>query len=87
MNAILAALLLAGLAISVSIAEPTDWAAQVEGEAEVTCVKTPAQCLRFAQAVSSGWIHGVLPGTAVRCKPHPGCFSDASNCIAGYNCR
>ena len=72
---------------SLAWADSGDWELRIEGEPIPTCVKTAADCVVALDAIERGLLPGVAPRTPAACIAHPNCFTDASNCIAGYNCR
>ena len=58
-------------------------------DGEEVCVQPQVSCEEAIDAVRSGrWRPAGNPTPRdVRCHPRPGCFSERSLCIEGYNCR
>ena len=69
-----------------ALAAATDWAITIQG-AQPICAKSQDTCEAAIGAIHRGWWGDDLRGLPLECKPHPGCFSDESGCIEGYNCR
>lgn len=56
-------------------------------EVERICAKTQTACETAKTAIWAGWIAPELRDDELNCRPAPaGCFSERSNCIAGFNC-
>lgn len=56
---------------------------------ERICAKDIESCELAREAIRKGWLQWAAPTANIWCEAMPGgrCFSDESNCIAGYNCR
>lgn len=78
------------LAIVLVLIGSTDWEAELPsgGTSCISGRPTPeAACRKFHNAARRGWVVGVPAGTEVKCRPHPECFNEQSDCIKGFNCR
>lgn len=87
--------LLVALGIAAAGTGENDYALLI-GDDPLTCAKSAGDCRAAIDALLAGrWIplpRSVPPGQrlpemSIFCVPHPGCFSERSNCIAGYNCQ
>lgn len=74
--------------LGIALADPAhaaDW--EILGTPEKICAKTRESCEMAIEATRDGRVFRDLRAYPMRCAPAPGCFSEDSNCIAGYNCR
>lgn len=70
------------------LAVASDWSLQAPGQPEIICATSRATCEDARTALEHGIVFRDLSARAGwRCVPHPGCFPQESNCIAGYNCQ
>ena len=77
----------AALALGFVLVAASDWQLVVEGIPEPICAKSREVCETARAAIRDGkWEMGISRDVATACAPAPGCFSPASECIAGYNC-
>lgn len=70
------------LAAGFVLAGAADWG--LVSRDTVICAKSRETCETALEAVRRGWLRDWPPDA--RCVAMPGCFSDESECIAGYNC-
>lgn len=57
------------------------------GVATGSKAKSANDCEKAREAAWDGLLPGIPPLTPSRCEPHPGAFSERSNCIEKFNCQ
>ena len=82
------------LAAAFVLAGATDWGLVISETGptdSVICAKTQESCELAREAIRKGWLNrggdGIPRDTTTVCRPTPECFSEESNCIAGFNCK
>lgn len=75
-----------GALLAAAVAGQGDYQLVVPSTGEMMCAKSQETCILAKEAIFKGWLLEIPRGTRARCDPHPQCFSEQSNCIAGFNC-
>jgi hypothetical protein len=84
---VIASLRAAAVTLPLVLTGAADWELVVKPPAlEAICAKSEETCRAAIGAVRAFGLFADLGIVEMRCIPHPNCFPEASNCIAGYNC-
>lgn len=73
----------------IAIALSTDWelvASRGGVPIETMCAKSEASCQAAVGAIRRRVFAPELADAALVCEARPGCFTEQSNCIDGFNC-
>ena len=75
-------------ALALVLAATSDWELVAPSDPSLPriCAKSEATCAAAVDAIQADPPRWPIERAYVLCRPAPGCFSPASECIAAYNC-